>query len=531
MRGILDMRLTGTGTAQKTLVSLLPLGPSASYVRSVDTDKKAMTRNRRLPATSPDLFVATNFIRAVRESGYVSLATALAELIDNSLQASATEIDISIVRSTPSDQPEITVTDNGAGMDRGELEVCLQFGGTPRFDDRRSLGRFGMGLPAASLSQSRHVEVLAWQADGRPMEVSLDVDEIVAGNPPNLRAKRNSKYAINSASGCTVIWRRCDRIEYQRLAWLERSLNPDLGRTYRRFLRDGLTLTLNGSRVTVRDPLLLDSAFDGHTAALAFEPMRYEVATADGGTSFVDVRFSLLPVTAWYHLDNLAKRRADIAGGGGVSILRAGREIAFGWHLMGGKRKENYDDWWRCEIEFEPTLDEAFGITINKQGVRPSSQLKEALEPELEPMARLLNSRVRQSFEAVKFQAATDNSCRIAEIADPQLPVLRRQRRKVSAGALRYRLTSGALPSDTMLDTKLEQGTVNVTLNTDHPAFAALYGPLQALAGDSGESPLRTAIELLVLSYARATLSFDDADTREAVALWSTTYAKMLQKI
>jgi anti-sigma regulatory factor (Ser/Thr protein kinase) len=496
----------------------------------VPTDKNAMTQTRRPAGISPNLVVATNFIRAVRESGYVSLATALAELIDNSIQANATEIDISIVRATPNDPPEITVIDNGKGMNRQELEACLQFGGTPRFDDRRSLGRFGMGLPAASLSQSRHVEVLAWQAGERPMEVSLDVDEIVAGSPPNLRAKRNSKYIANSASGCTVIWRQCDRIEYQRLAWLQRSLHRDLGRTYRRFLQGGLTLKLNGSRVKMRDPLLLDNAVDGHTAALAFEPMRYELATVDGGTSFVDVRFSLLPVAAWHHLDNLAKRRGDIAGGGGVSILRAGREIAFGWHLMGDKRKENYDDWWRCEIGFEPALDEAFGITINKQGIRPSSQLKEALEPELEPLARLLNSRVRQSFEAVKFQAATDNSCRIAETADPLLPVLSQAHRKPPTGALTYRLTSGALPSNTMLDTELDQGTVQVTFNIDHPAFPALYGPLQALANDSGESPLRTAIELLILSYARASLSFNDADMRGVNAVWSDTYAKMLQK-
>ncbi len=58
--------------------------------------------------------------------------------------------------------------------------------------------------------------------------------------------------------------------------------------------------------------------------------------------------------------------RLGIVGGGGVSVLRAGREIAHGWYLMGSKRKENYDDWWRCEIEFEPVLDEHFGITINK---------------------------------------------------------------------------------------------------------------------------------------------------------------------
>jgi hypothetical protein len=492
---------------------------------------KVTTRKRREPGDANDLVVATNFIRAVRESGYISLASALAELIDNSLQAGATTIDISITRPTRGDSPEVSVIDNGKGMKRTELEACLQFGGTPHFDDRQSFGRFGMGLPAASLSQSRHIEIVAWQGAATAMGVSLDVDEIVAGAPVRLRARRSTPVG-DGPSGCAVIWRQCDRIEYQRLAWLERALHRDLGRVYRRFLGTGLKLSINRSRVKTRDPLLLHSPVEGHTASLAFEPQRYELATATGGTSFVEVRFSTLPVHAWHHLDNLTKRRADIVGGGGVSILRAGREIAFGWHLMGGKRKENYDDWWRCEIDFEPALDEHFGITINKQGIRPSTQLKEALEPELEAVARLLNSRVRQAFEEVKFLAATGNSCRIAEAADPHLPIIARRGRRKATGALAYQLTSGALPSGTMLDAKLDQRTLEVTLNVDHPAFAALYEPLQSLAGESGESPLRTAIELLILSFARTTVSFDNAELlADVLTTWSATYARMLQKI
>jgi hypothetical protein len=82
-----------------------------------------------------------------------------------------------------------------------------------------------------------------------------------------------------------------------------------------------------------------------------------------------------------------------------------------------------------------------------------------------------------------------------------------------------------------MLDAKLDQRTLEVTLNVDHPAFAALYEPLQSLAGESGESPLRTAIELLILSFARTTVSFDNAALlTDVLTTWSTTYARMLQK-
>ena len=132
---------------------------------------------------------------------------------------------------------------------------------------------------------------------------------------------------------------------------------------YRRFIEAGLTITINGAKVDAIDPTLRTTKLDGATATLAFEELQYELESSHGETSVVTVRFVMLPVRRWYSLDNVTKRRVGIVGGGGVSIMRAGREIASGWHLMGGKRRENYDDWWRCEVQFEPVLDEHFGIT------------------------------------------------------------------------------------------------------------------------------------------------------------------------
>lgn len=480
----------------------------------------------RQPHAVDGLVVSSNFIRAVRESGYLSMATALAELIDNSLEASATTIAITIKRPTSDTWPEITVEDDGVGMSRHELEACLRFGGSSRFDVRETFGRFGMGLPAASLSQARRVEVAAWRNHEPEYVVALDVDAIVAGTSPTLMALRGA--ATTSASGCRVRWMHCDRIEYRRLAWLKRSLHRDLGRIYRRFLARGITVTIDGTKVEPVDPTLLTTKVEGATADLAFKPLQYELETASGATSVVTVRFSMLPVHRWHHLDNVAKRRIGIVGHGGVSILRAGREIANGWHLMGGKRKENYDDWWRCEIEFEPPLDEHFGITINKQGVRPSTALREALEPELESIARLLNARVRQAFEEVKFQTAAEASCRIAAAADPDLPVVTSRGR---GGALSYRIGSQPMPIDSMFRSTLSQRTLDLTLNVDHPAFAALYQPLQAIEGEAA-AELRTSIELLLLSLARSAAQVEQSGQRldDFLRIWSRTYGRMLQK-
>lgn len=482
-----------------------------------------------MPAQSEQgvgLQVSSNFIRAVRESGYLSIATALAELVDNSLQASATDVAITIRRDTADTLPEIVVEDNGAGMSKAELELCLRFGGSSRFDSRQAFGRFGMGLPAASLSQTRRVEVSAWRNNGLEHTVVLDVDAIVAGADPRLVARRGAR--STSRSGCRVRWVQCDRIEYRRLAWLERSLQRDLGRMYRRFLTAGLNMTINRTRVEAVDPTLRMTEVEGATARLAFDELQYELETAGGETSVVTVRFTMLPVQRWHRLDNVTKRRIGIVGGGGVSILRAGREIASGWHLMGGKRKENYDDWWRCEIEFDPKLDEHFGITINKQGIRPSARLREAIEPELESIARMLNARVRKAFEDVKFQAAAEASCRIAAAADPDLPVIPSPGR---GGAIRYRLGSEVLPMEVMFQSALADRTLDLTMNADHPAFAALYQPLQAIDGEAA-AELRTSLELFLLSFARSAVQLERAGQPlgEFVQAWSRTYGRMLQK-
>lgn len=475
------------------------------------------------PQRADNLLVSSNFIRAVRESGYVSLATALAELIDNSIQAKATEVAIRIVRPAAGN-PRIEVEDNGIGMDAAELATCLRFGGSSRFGERGSFGRFGVGLPAASLSQTRHVSVTAWR-DSTARVVSLDVDAIASGEEVNLRPERTDPGP--SPSGCRVVWSDCDRIEYQRLAWLERSLHRELGRMYRRFLAGAVTISVNGVAVLPVDPMLLTTVINDASASVAFEPLRYDIETGGGESAEVTVRFSVLPVQHWHGLDNVTKRRIGIVGHGGVSILRAGREIANGWHLMGAKRKENYDDWWRCEIEFDPRLDEHFGITINKQGIRPSPALRDALEPELEPIARLLNSRVREAFEDVKFRAAAAASCRIAAAAEAALPAISRGK-ATSSGPLEYRIGSAQLPLEHMFEVGLHGRTLEVTLNVDHPAFAALYRPLQTMEDEAARS-LRMAVELLVLSHARTTLQVS-GDASEILRVWSDTYGRMLQR-
>src|SRR5258708_6488958 len=109
-------------------------------------------------------------VKAMRDSGYRNAAYAIAELIDNSIQAGATQVELlcgerrQLVRQRERVQvSEIAVLDNGSGMDADVLRMALQFGNGTRLDDRSGIGRFGMGLPNSSISQARRVDVWSWQ--------------------------------------------------------------------------------------------------------------------------------------------------------------------------------------------------------------------------------------------------------------------------------------------------------------------------------------------------------------------------------
>ena len=127
-------------------------------------------------------------VKAMRDSGYKNTAYALAELIDNSIDADATlvevfacETPIQLATRTRQRVETIAVLDNGKGMDFETLRRALKYG-DGLGDDRKRIGRFGMGLPNSSMSQCTKVEVWSWTTGpGNALYTYLDLDEIDNG--------------------------------------------------------------------------------------------------------------------------------------------------------------------------------------------------------------------------------------------------------------------------------------------------------------------------------------------------------------
>ncbi len=514
------------------------------------------------------------FIQATRDSGYKGTASAISELVDNSIQAGATRIAISATATTSGEEDkafEVSVLDNGCGMDPFTLRQALRFGGSTRFGDRTGLGRYGMGLPNASLSQARRVTVYTWQSSGgrrpgssgrsrahdapdRVYTSYLDVDEIVRcemAEVPRPESVNNPPPTCVGSSGTLVLWTQCDRLDNRRVSTIVRKLESDLARRFRHFLWKGLRITINGDAITAFDPLYLHPAAEVSGARLFGEEMRYEVsvdALDSVRTGWVRVRFSELPVHEWHRLSNEEKRRVGISKGAGVSIVRAGREVDYGWFFMGSKHRENYDDWWRCEIQFDPVLDEAFGMAHTKQQARPQGHLIEALTPDLEATARALNGRARKAHLAVKVGERFSEAERVANErdhllrplpakADPKAKALMKDleknhpilRRSSGAKASRYSIVEGTVKNTCFFTYAHDGERLVVVLNPDHPFYREIYKPLA-----DGDSPrdqqLRAKLELLLLSAARSEASV----TGKVPALarhrleWSNTLAAFL---
>src|SRR5213594_626115 len=117
------------------------------------------------------------FILATRDTGYRSTAAAVAELVDNSIQAGASFIRIRVTDAGHGDgcQVAVAVLDDGSGMDSRTLREALRFGGTERFGNRCGQGRFGMGLPNSSVSQARRVDIYSWTRPSHVYSTYLDV--------------------------------------------------------------------------------------------------------------------------------------------------------------------------------------------------------------------------------------------------------------------------------------------------------------------------------------------------------------------
>jgi hypothetical protein len=322
---------------------------------------------------------ASMLMQSLRSVGY-SAAAALADLIDNSISANAHTIRIGLLRIP---EPTVTLIDDGSGMTEDALLLAMRFGSRDPRDQRddTDLGRFGLGLKTASLSQCRRLTVASlW--DGKLSAARWDLDECdrrgtwwlqrpgVDDLPQEAVAK-----LLEQGHGTAVIWEKLDRLES---AGGDRAIVDAadyLTLVFHRFLSGEMvgpfTIFLNGRAIDVIDPFL-----EGHTRGQALHTERIEI---DGHTIVVSP--FVLPFPSRLKPGDIEKAggKDSLKSSHGFYIYRGGRLIVPG----GWFRIVPSDDLFRLarvKVDVPVELDHLWKVDIRKTIAEPPPALRSHLK-------------------------------------------------------------------------------------------------------------------------------------------------------
>lgn len=335
---------------------------------------------------------AGSMLESLRGLGY-SPATALADLIDNSITANSSEVSIHFEWAGPNSW--VRIVDNGIGMDDTALEAGMRLGARDPRSERAAtdLGRFGLGLKTASFSQARRLTV-ASKKMGAPVScLRWDLDliglETRAEWPLFEGAAAGSEHLIapleNMEQGTIVLWENLDRIVtdgFKSIDMIELTerIDAHLAMTFHRLLegqQPELLLSLNGQPVRPWDPFLT-----GHPSK-ALESPEYRIVHATG----VTVQCHVLP-----HRDMLKLSEQESAAGPagwtqqeGFYVYRNKRLLlAGGWLGLGDGGKlwprDEAHRLARIRLDIPNSADADWKINVLKSTASPPVRLRSQLQ-------------------------------------------------------------------------------------------------------------------------------------------------------
>jgi Histidine kinase-, DNA gyrase B-, and HSP90-like ATPase len=532
-----------------------------------------------------DFIEVDRALESMRDAGF-DLMAAVGEPIDNSIEASAKTI--RIVPTYSKDKKHITtiaVADDGRGIDVNVLPSVLKMGYSTRYNQRKGLGRFGVGLKLAALSVGTRIEVYTKLAGSdQYYHAFLDLDLIkknqqkyieaveVASWPEEYAGLMVDEKGIPFASGTLVLLAHIDRLSSggtygTSLETKVVDLRKFIARSYREFIDQGLTITLDGTVITLHDPLFLkdnprllarykgrseseirgrvvdetDFEIEGHkvrvTVTLAPEVFRPKEQA--GGNKDVDGR-------------DIREFQINQENQGRISIMRNGREIYYDIiPRMLPSGVDKIDRYIGIEVTFPAELDGYFQVRNVKRGAEPVSKLREELRTwlsrpiisarkqirshwrqasvkDLNPEGRndnVLDAIERAEQTAPKGQAGLDvTEERQEELISELLEDLNIDPEDGAGKADRIRqmiqehpmtIVDGAWPGKELMEIDHLNNKAVVRLNHRHPFIRDIYDPLREAAGklpgdqdaeDLFDLVQRTsnALDVLFLAYAKA---------------------------
>lgn len=311
---------------------------------------------------------APSLIESMRSLGY-SFPSAIADLLDNSISAKARNIDIV---SSPGMDPSLIILDDGNGMTEHELYEAMRYGSSNPLETRREddLGRFGLGMKAASLSQCRKLIVVS-KKEEKISAYSWDLDYVIDSKSWMLMGFKEEEMLqfphidqlLDKEHGTYIYLSEFDRIK-EGTGNVSETFNKclddminHLALVFHRFIDEGLIIRVNQMKIEARDPFL-----SYHRATQRKRESSFRI-----NNEKITLKPFILP-----HLSKLCQDDLDKVGGKdrlrseqGFYVYRNKRLIIWGtWFRL--ERKDELNKLARVMVDIPNSLDYMWSIDIKK---------------------------------------------------------------------------------------------------------------------------------------------------------------------
>jgi hypothetical protein len=357
---------------------------------------------------------ASRLTNSLRDIGY-DFNSAVADLVDNSISAGARQIDIETCFQ--GDGSYVLIADNGVGMTDASLTEAMRFG-SRRDYDATELGRYGLGLKTASLSQCRRVTVVTRKSlvRRRISTRTLDLHHIIGSDrwelidAPTVSSAYRALEWLNTSPGTVVVWEHLDRIlpegrsqgggARRRLDTHASKVEDHLGMVFHRFIEgeashvDRIVITVNGRKVQAWNPLA-----PKEQARQVLPVREFELLAGDhaGCVKFTPV---VLPARSHFSSPAEFERMSGPAKWNrqqGIYIYRADRLIqSGGW--CGLRAIDEHTKLARAALDFSPDFDELFRINVAKMRVAVPLELRPMLEPHVTSLCHRAQNTYRRDI-------------------------------------------------------------------------------------------------------------------------------------
>lgn len=342
---------------------------------------------------------AGRLLESMRDIGY-SFDSALADIVDNSISAGATQIEIA--NDVDSDLGAyLAILDDGSGMSPEELTRAMQHGSRSPRDIRGDgdLGRFGLGMKTASFSQCRQLTVVS-RRNGALAARRWDLDLVVRKDEWILEflgeeeARKLPLVDRIGPSGTLVLWQQLDRLDalgndpnqvYSALNQMFQGARRHLALTFHRFISPDpedpgkpVSISINGSRIEAADPFARHMS--PHSDAHPVETLRME-----GG----DIRVQAFTLPHHQRLDagqlRALELEASLVETQGLYVYR-GRRLVSAGSWLGLARRAELTKLLRVRVDVPTSLDTEWSIDVRKSRMRIPAIARTRLRPLVEKM-------------------------------------------------------------------------------------------------------------------------------------------------